>query len=42
MTRLLQLYDTEMTSYSSELAKVFRRGEQGQYCSEMKQVLKKI
>ena len=42
MTRLLQLYDTEMTNYGSELAKVLRLSEQGQYCSEMKQVLKKI
>lgn len=41
MTSLLHLYDNDMTGCGSELPKVLRRGEQGQYFSERKQMLKK-
>ena len=41
MTSLLHLYDNNMTDYNFELPKVLRPGEQGQYFSEMKQMLKK-
>ncbi len=41
MTSLLHLYDNDMTNCGSELTKVLKRGEQEQYFSERKQVLKK-